>query len=354
MNSFCTYFDSNYLARGLAMWDSLRRVSNGDPVKLYVLCLDVQSFRLLSEMRPVGLVPISLEELERKDAELVTAKGNRSRAEYYFTLTSSFSHYLLTTLGNVDVLTYLDADLFFFSPWQSLLEEMRKASVMIIPHRFSNRLRKHEVSGLFNVGWISFRNNEEGRACAQWWRMKCLEWCYDRYEDGKFADQKYLDEWPMRFPGVHICKNIGANVAPWNIDSYQVRCSKGTALVDNQPLVFYHFQGYRWINSRFLEPGLAVYGDIVNKGAVRCILLPYAQQVLNMTRHLVREYEGYKIGEGNTRWHDNTGIGIMYGIRLALEGRVMVRLVGRLVYLRSGIISRLLPLWDRLHRRAER
>ena len=79
-----------------------------------------------------------------------------------------------------------------------------------------------------------------------WWRESCNAWCYARLEDGKFGDQKYLDDWTIRFEGVHVLENLGGGVAPWNIQQYKF---------EEKPfeLVFYHFHGFKFLENNRVE-----------------------------------------------------------------------------------------------------
>ncbi len=140
--------------------------------------------------------------------------------------------------------------LFYSSP-NPIFEEMEGKSVLIVPHRFPENQREKEKFGIYNVGWVSFRNDCIAKECLWWWRERCLEWCYDRVEPGRFGDQKYLDEWPHRFPGIHVLQHLGAGLGPWNWMAFRITVEGENAAVDGVPLIFYHFHGLsvfrRWL-----------------------------------------------------------------------------------------------------------
>jgi hypothetical protein len=91
---------------------------------------------------------------------------------------------------------------------------------------------------------MTFRSDDPGRQALSWWQDRCLEWCYNRNERGLFGDQKYLDDWPMRFPGVWVLKNLGGGVAPWNVQQSVVHHDGTRLMFGDVALVFYHFHGY--------------------------------------------------------------------------------------------------------------
>jgi hypothetical protein len=238
--NFCTSLDAGYLPRGLAIHRSLER--HADRFHLYVLCIDDAAHSYIESLGLPSATAIPLAELEAIDPELAAVRHTRSTGEYCWTAKPSLCRHLLDRVPSGEPLTYIDADMMFFADPQVLLDELGDASIMLVPHRFSPR-RAHwsETDGIYNGGWITFRNDARAREALVWWRERCLEWCYDRREDGKFADQKYLDDWPERFEGVHALGNPGAGVAPWNADQYELAERGGVPLADGRPIVFYHY-----------------------------------------------------------------------------------------------------------------
>src|ERR1051325_9889605 len=101
---------------------------------------------------------------------------------------------------------------------------------------FSQQHRSREKFGIYNVGWVSFRNDARGRLVLRWWRERCVDWCFDVVEDARFGDQKYLDDWPQRFEGVHVVQHQGANLAAWNVANHLVTERDGVLFVDEVPL----------------------------------------------------------------------------------------------------------------------
>lgn len=259
---FCTYFDQGFLPQGVALWRSLVRQ---DPMAvLWVLALDDFTADVLRRFDEPGLRVVALAEVEAGDEALASAKANRSRIEYYFTLSPSWPLWLLRTKQDLDRLTYIDADMFFFSSPRAIFEELGEGSILQCAHNFPPFLRHYEKHGRFNVGVLSWRRDIDGLACLEWWRERCLEWCYDRLEPDRYADQKYLEQWFQRFAGVIQCSHPGINLAPWNWMNHKYALAREDALkvlVDGRPLILFHFARFRSIyGNRWWRSGQADYG----------------------------------------------------------------------------------------------
>ncbi len=254
---FCTYFDSNYLPHFRSLHDSL--LKHCQDFALYAFCMDNTCFEILTKLNLPSVNLVSIESFLKDDVELIAAAGNRSKIEFYFTCSPSMPIYVLNHFQDVNQITYLDADLYFFSDVEPLFQEIAQHSIAIIPHRFAWHGKYFEKYGKYNVGWITFSRTAEGLDCLQTWRKQCLDWCYDRYEDGKFADQKYLEVWPNQYKTLHIIQHIGANVASWNLGRYHVSENNGQVMINEVPLIFYHFTHLKEIKQGVYKTELSKY-----------------------------------------------------------------------------------------------
>lgn len=255
MHNYCTLFDSFYLSRGLAMYESLNEHSSD--FQLYIFAFDNLTKEILLKLDLDKVTVVSLDEFET--SELKEVKKERSIAEYCWTCTPSIISYVLKNYNVVDC-TYIDSDLFFYSDPIVLISELdqHKKNVLVTEHRFSylSRLYEKKRAGRFCVQFLTFRNEENSLKILDKWRKQCIGWCYARYEDGRFGDQKYLDEWPERYDNIHILQHQGGGVAPWNLQRYNFyrdgNSIKGKVHETGSEfrMVFYHFQYVK-----FLEDG---------------------------------------------------------------------------------------------------
>src|SRR3989344_2253591 len=112
-----------------------------------------------------------------------------------------------------------------------------------------------------------------------------LESCVNRVENGKFGDQKYLDDWTERFQGVQVLRHLGG-VASWNINRYDFSTENKilTGIDKNTrqkfPIVFYHFHNAKIFN---IFGRVYVKGFTHKKDVLGLIYKPYSK---NMTTAL--------------------------------------------------------------------
>jgi hypothetical protein len=281
MNNFCTLFDSHFLTRGLAMYRSLE--TTGADYHLYVYAFDALSRDILQRMALPRMTVVALAEFENE--QLLAVKPTRSRGEYCWTCTSHVIAHALEIFCLSEI-TYIDADLYFYSDPAPLLDEFHASggSVLLTEHRYTpcyNRFVR--ISGTFCVQFITFRNDAHGLSALHWWQERCLEWCYAKAEDGKFGDQKYLDDWPARFSGIYVLQHLGGGVAPWNIQQYRLEIQDEKLFIDEIPIMFYHFHNYQWYENGCHWLGNYRLGPLV----VDLLYRPYVR-ALEAAKHQVR------------------------------------------------------------------
>ncbi len=206
--------------------------------------------------------------------------------EYYFTCTPVLISFLLNKNPVIDTITYIDADVCFYRDPNILFDNFREFSVQIVPHRYSERNRALEKWGLYNVGWVTFRRDEAGLACLSWWRESCIEWCYDRLEGGRFADQKYLDQFPRKFSRVQVVEHPGVNVAPWNLDTGALTRSAGELSFRGEKLIFFHFHKLRQAAPSLWQTRLGDYGARLDRTTRDWLYVPYIRQLAAAEREM--------------------------------------------------------------------
>jgi len=304
MNHYCTYFDRELLAQGLALWRSLAK-ADVDSV-LWVLALDEFTADVLREVGGTWLRVVPLTEVEAGDAELAATKVNRTRVEYFFALSPCWPRWLLEKHGmrsGIERITSVEAEMFFFASPTRIFEAMdaAKASVLVTAQRLPLWLKRSERHGKFNVGLLSFQNDGVGRACLDEWRGRCLGRRHDGQEAGKYADQKYLDEWPERVgAALLVLPNAGVNWAPWNWAGVEIAAetggadaAKGGLRVEGEQLVIFHFARFRPIyGDWWWQSGQLDYG-VMPRRLRRRIYSPYGRALLAARDELAARRAGF-------------------------------------------------------------
>ncbi|MDL2272546.1 glycosyl transferase [Desulfovibrio sp. OttesenSCG-928-I05] len=304
---FCAHFDHNYIPRALVMLESLHAHCPGAVV--HVLCLTPECFTAMEGLAIPYTRIYALSELEQTDPQCAATRGTRSLVEYYFTLTPCWPRFLLHRHELPEV-TYLDADMMFFSSPEPIFTEAGEAEVIITPHRFSSRLASLEEYGRYNVSWLTFRRGEHGDRCLEWYRNACLEWCFDRIEGERYADQKYLDAFPRLFGAVHSIEHAGAGLAPWNLDRYPLVMKDGELLVQDVPLIFYHAQAFCTICGPFYSSGCRTYKTVLTREMKEYIFKPYVR-ALKASAVKAKSY-AVTAGKAGMRIQQHDGFRAMY------------------------------------------
>ena len=196
--------------------------------------MDPDCFDALHKLDLPFVYPINFTDLE--SAGYKALRLERTIAEYCWTVNPLNPYMVFSADSKVQQVTYIDADMWFLNAPEVIFKEFANTQkpVLITEHDFLPQYDQTNTSGQYCAQWITYRRGDS-EPLRQWWQDQCFAWCFNRYEDGKFGDQKYLEQWPILFPNhVHVLSRAKQILAPWNADDS--RLSNG---------VVYHFHGLR-------------------------------------------------------------------------------------------------------------
>ena len=296
MQYFTTFFDKNYLSRGLVLIESLQKHSKA--FELYLLCLDDSTFSYFEAniLQYPQVKTIQLEDVEKEDCGLLACKSNRSTIEYYFTLSPCLPLYILNKYKLPHICS-LDADIKFYASPEPLFDCLKDSSIIITPHKFSKEIEHLKKYGKNNVSFQIFKNDEWGLECLKLWRKQCLDWCNDVLDEinGRFADQKYLDNWEALYLNkVKVLKDNVSGLAPWNLNNYEITIRNSEFYSNNERVIFYHFHHNKFLNKRWGTNGFNLYYVNYQKNHLRIYknywfnVEKHAEKINNTNENMIR------------------------------------------------------------------
>jgi hypothetical protein len=242
--------------------------------------MDDEVESLLKRMTLDRAILITMKHIEAQDPELAAIKAVRNDKEYIWSSKGSVLLYLFRNYPKLNHIVWLDGDIEFYANPEPIFTELGKCSILLTKERFVEAYSElNNIYGIFNTGLMGFKKNSHTINCLKWFRKKCIEWCYDKVEPGKWSDQMYVNNWPVMFYDVRVMKHIGINVTAWNIQGARVSKQEDEIYINGEKLIFYHYSGLKFIN--YNEFDLCSYIDLP-KDVKELIYMPYIEKYQNM------------------------------------------------------------------------
>lgn len=290
---YCTMCSIEYCYQALVLYNSLDR--HDKDFKLFIACLDNKMVQFLDNLHYSNLIPIDVCDIEKAYKELSEVKQLRNKREYAWTLKPSIVLYIFENFDYADHVLWLDSDMQFLCSPEPLYEEWGTSSLLLSEQYYTDAY-EYLVSGYgkYQAGFIGFRKDKNGMECLRWWQERCMEWCSDKADNGRWADQKYLDELPERFEGVGVVNNFGINLTPFIV--YRINTEQGKAVIkkpdglyiDNVKIILYHYYGLRFYEHN--EYDLSCYWMMFDEETIKLVYMPYIKECQEAIRK-IQDYD---------------------------------------------------------------
>lgn len=236
----------NHLSRALQLARSAR-VSMPDS-KIH-LCLPERRTNLIPEISRYFDGISFVDELGYQNLDLFMFQ--HSIVEAATSIKARLFIHMLTLYPCEDLFLYFDPDIVVYKDLRDVISKMGCRSVYVTPHLLAGEIDEEKLGrllfrvlngGTFNAGFFGIQRSHESLQFLQWWDRKLTALCYSDISHGLFYDQKWID-FALGFMDLGIIRNVGFNVAWWNLPFRQIRKAGSELMVREATLYFVHFSG---------------------------------------------------------------------------------------------------------------
>lgn len=245
MNIVFTICSVNYLAGAKVLWQSIFK---NDPDSNFVCIIADKINGRVNVEYFEGVDQIEVEQLEIPDLHELIRNYNIIE---FNTAIKPFAVKYLAKKYNAKKIIYFDPDIIVFNSLDLFWNNLNNYDFIVTPHitkpitnkTFYEHQKGALNTGVFNLGFIAININENTTEIINWWAYHMREHGHSNSSKGEFYDQKIMNLLPIFSDNLLIEKHPGCNVAGWNIHEREITKNNDGYLVNNKPLMFYHFSG---------------------------------------------------------------------------------------------------------------
>jgi hypothetical protein len=241
---FFTICSRNFIGHANALHDSVMQFYPRAEFFL-VLCDDSSNLDLSKLKYPV----IRIEELGIPNLEFMLLNYNITEMN---TALKPFSFLYLFDKYKERPIIYLDPDILLFGPLAEVEVAFEAGAHCVLTPHICEPAEYADMSdlqflryGMYNLGFCGLRGSDNVKRVTAWWARRLEQYCIIDLERGIFVDQKWCDYFPSFIPLTTVIHHPGYNVAYWNLAQRRLSYSEPRWLVNNLPLVFFHFSGHK-------------------------------------------------------------------------------------------------------------
>jgi hypothetical protein len=260
---------ANYLGKAKALLESVDR--NCPDYQFYIVLVDSNAEELaLSDPRiiPLGDVPINEIQNMRKKYDVI---------EFSTSVKPFCFQYLFARFPEIDQILYLDPDIYVFSSFEVIDQELLDADILLTPHLLTpvvgNSTRAElriAPTGVYNLGFIGLKRSENTDLFLNWWGKKLEQHSVCDHKEGLFYDQNWMTYASVYFDRVRISRNPGLNIAVWNLGERKITKRKDKFLVnEGYLLTFFHFSQFQFDKTAIIPLPLAAWEVESHNGSLQ-------------------------------------------------------------------------------------
>jgi len=202
---------------------------------------------------------------------------------------------------------FFDPDIYVFNNLEMIFHLLNVHSIILTPHLANknfavNNFVNHEFSilryGIFNLGFLAIRVDNESINMIKWLKLRCNNNCYIFKNEATYVDQKWANFIPSLFDNVFITRHLGCNMAYWNIHERTV--SANFKVNDQDDLLFFHFSGFDKANDSAITSNPVLNTDLRERTDLIPIFDIYRKALLEnlVLTNKIPEYKYLRFNNG--------------------------------------------------------